>query len=355
MDRKLLSNGIFYGTNKVQDANVFSSVYGKAYLDPAYSIMTSLLNLDLKFQISNINQRYTLFLISNTAFNAAGFFADATVSNNVNEQWRYIPPGGGAQLTGSSALVRMQRILNMHVVPGRDITNVTSPGVAMTYSGEFIKFSGNTVVAAGNGDAGNVATVLNTKLAKNGTVYYLNRILEFSEKNIGNHIETLGTATTSEFNSFWQYLKNSSIYNAATGEIIGVAAGSNYTFFIPNKAAILAAVNAGLLPGTGTAPNMVPNFNPTLLADKEKVNNFIYYHILNKRAIATDGQESGSIETLYKFPNGDPSTIFVNNSTPNVITLNDMTNRTASVIVPSSNNLSNRAVIHLINNYLKSN
>ncbi len=355
VDKKVLSNGIFYGTNKVQDANVFSSVYGKAYLDPAYSIMTSLLNLDLKFQVSNINQRYTLFLISNTAFNDAGFFADPTVSNNVNEQWRYIPPGGGAQLTGSSALVRMQRILNMHVVPGRDLTDLSAPGVAMTYSGEFIKYSGNTVIGAGNLDAGTVANVVNTKTARNGTVYYLDKLIQFSEKTIGNHISLLGTPTTSEFNSFWLYLRNSQIYNITTGEIVGVAAGSFYTFFIPNKASILAAVNAGLLPGTGTAPNMVPNFTPTLPADREKVNNFIYYHILNKRNIGTDGQESGTIETLYKFPNGDPSTIFVNNSVPNLITLNDMMNRTANVIVPSSNNLSNRAMIHLIDNYLRSN
>ena len=351
VDKKVLSNGIFYGTNKVQDANVFSSVYGKAYLDPAYSIMTNLLNLDLKFQIANINQRYTLFLISNSAFNAAGFFADPTVSNNVNEQWRYTPPGGGAALTGSSALVRMQRILNMHVVPGRDITSLTAAGVAMTYSGEFIKYSGNTVVAAGNQDAGTVANVLNSKTARNGTVYYLDKILQFSERTIGTHLSMLGTPLTSEFNPFWQYLRNSAIYNITTGEIIGVAAGSPYTFFVPNKAAIFAAVNAGLLPGTAG----VPNYNPPLLADKEKVVNFIYYHILNKRTIATDGQESGTIETLYKFPNGDPSTIFVNNSSPNSITLNDMMNRSATVIVPSSNNLSNRAVIHLITNYLRSN
>ena len=129
IDKKILSNGIFYGTNKVQDANVFSSVYGKAYLDPAYSMMTSLLNIELKFQISNIHQKYTLFLISNTALNAAGYFADPTVSNNINEQWRYNPPGGGTSLTGLSALVRLQRILNMHVVPGRDITDLTGSGV----------------------------------------------------------------------------------------------------------------------------------------------------------------------------------------------------------------------------------
>ena len=117
----------------------------------------------------------------------------------------------------------------------------------------------------------------------------------------------------------------------------------------------MAAVNAGLLPGTGTPPAMVPNFNPSSLADKEKVNNFIYYHILNKKNIGTDGMESGTFETLYKFPNGDPSTIFVNNSVPNNIILNDMLSRTANVIIASSNNLSNRCMIHLIDNYMRAN
>ena len=355
IDKKILSNGIFYGTNKVQDANVFTSVYGKAYLDPAYSMMASLLNIELKFQISNIHQKYTLFLVSNAALNAAGYFADPTVSNNVNEQWRYTPPGGGTQLTGSSALVRLLRILNMHVVPGRDLTNLSTPGVAMTYSGEFIKHSGTSVLAAGNVDAGNTPQVVATKTAKNGTVYYLNRILEFSERTIGKHIEALGTPTTSEFNFFWQYLRNSSIYNLTTGEIQQVSSGTFYTFFLPNKASIVAAVNAGLLPGTGTPPAMVPNFNPSSLADKEKVNSFIYYHILNKKNIGTDGMESGTFETLYKFPNGDPSTIFVNNSVPNNIILNDMLSRTANVIVASSNNLSNRCMIHLIDNYMRAN
>jgi len=354
-DKKILSNGIFYGTNKVQQANVFSSVYGSAYLNPEYSIMTNLLNLDLKFQISNIKQKYTLFLVRNSAINAAGYFVDPTVSNNVNEQWRYIPPGGGAQLTGSSALVRLQRILNMHVVPGRDITSLASNGVAMSNAGEFVSYGSNRAFTSGNRDAATTATVLGTKTAANGTVYFINRLLEFSEIPIGRHIQLLGTPATSAYNSFWQYLSNSSIFTAATSEITGVSAGTFYTFFIPDNNAIQAAVNAGLLPGTGVAPNRRPLFNPTSLADREQVANFIYYHILNKKNIATDGQESGSFETLYKFPNGDPSTIFVNNTVPNVLSLNDMRNRTANVTVASSNVLSNRCTIHLINNFLRFN
>lgn len=355
-DKKMLSNGIFYGTNKVQDANVFSSVYGKAYLNPKYSMMTALLNLDLKFQISDIKQKTTIFLVSNQAFNTAGYFADPTVSNDVNLQWKYKNPSTpNDSSTGSSALLRLQRILNMHVVRGIDITSTGPAGISQSNSGEFIKYNNNQVAAAGNLDMGTVANVDSVKTAKNGTVYYLNKLLQFSEKTIGKHIETLGTPTSSAYNYFWQYLKNSPIFTSATGDIIQVASGSFYTFFIPDNAAILAAVNAGYLPGTGTAPNKVPLFNPTLPADKEKVSNFIYYHILNKKNIATDGQESGSFETIFKFSNGDPSSIFVNNTTPNSVILNDMMNRSANIIVASSNQLSNRCTIHLINNYLRYN
>jgi uncharacterized surface protein with fasciclin (FAS1) repeats len=345
-ERRMLSNGIFYGTNKVQQANVFSSVYGKAYLNPDYSIMTNLLNLDLKFQISNIRQKYTLFLVSNAAINAAGYFADPTVSNNVNEQWRYIPPGGGAQLTGSSALVRLQRILNMHVIPGRDITSMTSNGVGQSYSGEFIGFGSGKVFASGNNDASNPATVTKSQAAVNGTVHFIDKLLQFSERQINN---------TSPYWNFYQYLLNSTIYNKTTFEIQQVASGSFYTFFIPDNAAIQTAVNAGLLPGTGTGAVKTPNFNPTALADREKVANFIYYHILNKKNVATDGEESGSFESIYKFPNGDASSIFVNNNTPNAMTLTDMKNRTATINLAQSNKLSNRCTIHLINNYLQYN
>jgi uncharacterized surface protein with fasciclin (FAS1) repeats len=351
-DKKILSNGIFYGTNKVQEANVFSSVYGKAYLDPQFSMMTSLLNQELKFQISNIYQKYTLFLVSNSALNAAGYFADPLVDNNPNFQWRYTPPGG-TQLTGSSALVRLLRILNLHVIPGVDVTSLSGSGVVMSYGGEFVKYNSNTVFAAGNVDSGRIAGATGTKTAKNGSVHYINTILNFSESVIGKHIEKIGTPVTSEFNYFWQYLKNSAIYIPATGDIVNVAAGTFYTFFIPNNNAIKAAVNAGLLPGTGVAPSKVPNFNPSNLADKDLVTKFIYYHILNKKSVATDGMESGSYETLFRKNNGDPTSVFVNNALPGTMTLTDMNNRNANIITASSNYLSNRCVLHLIDNYLK--
>jgi len=356
IDKKILSNGIFYGTNKVQDANIFSSVYGKAYLDPKYSMMIRLLNLELRFQVSNIYRNYTIFMISDSTLNAAGYTVDASISNSIADQWRFTPPAGSTVVasTGSTTRNRLQRILNLHVIPNKVVTDFSGEGSLMTYGGEYVGYKNNSIFGAGNVDLNNVIPIKNgfSKNAKNGVVHYVNRMVEFSDAFLGTHIERLGTPAASEYNSFWLYLRNSTIWNNTTKEITGLANGSFYTVFIPNRAAIVNAVKAGLLPGNVVTG--VPNFTPTLPLDREKVVRFINYHVLNKRTVAADGVESGAFETVLKKNNGDPTTIFVTN-TPGTLKLNDMEGRTTNVISARSTYLSNRAVIHLTDNYLKFN
>lgn len=354
VEKKILSNGMFYGANKVQEANVFSSVFGKAYLNPKYSMMTSLLSQELKFTISNVRQKYTLFLVSNKALNDSGYYADATVSNNVNEQWRYTPPNGGASITGSSALVRLLRMLNLHVVP-RDLTTLAGTGAAQTHGGEFITFNNNRIQGAGNADFNAPAIVDSVKTARNGTVYYIDRPLNYSNAAIGFYLKRLGSPTNSEFNYFWRYVTSTDLYNTATDEFTaGPSTGSFYTFFVPNKAAIENAIRDGLLPGTVSGTTVTPKFTGLTSAETERVKKFVLYHIM-KKAMATDGQESGSFETNFRNRVGDPGNLFVNNATGTSMSLTDMSNRQASVIMgtTTSNQLGNRIVIHLINNYLK--
>ncbi|MFL5739478.1 MAG: fasciclin domain-containing protein [Flavisolibacter sp.] len=346
-EKRILSNGMFYGTNKVQEANVFSSVYSRAYLDPKYSIMTRLLDAELKFVVNSPKQKYTLFMMSDKAINAAGY--DYVPAIN---EWGYTPPGG-VRTTGEAVRQRLLRILSTGLIqtPAGELNSLAGSGIIGAYNGEYIRYNNNQVISGGTQDAGITVSVDSSRVVSNGKVYYLNGLLSFSEQNIGTHIKNLGTATTSDFNYFWRYLQNSaSTYNATTGEILGTSAGSFYTVFVPNNAAITQAVKDGVLPGNTTTG--VPNFTPTLQADKDNVNRFILYHILNKRTVIPDGKESGAFETLLKNAAGDvlPVTVLSNVGSMQVT---DMNNRQASVIVSQSNNLSNRTVIHLINNYLK--
>lgn len=345
-DRKVLSNGLLYGTNKVQEANVFSSVYAKAYLDPKFSIMTRLLDVELKFAITNPKIKYTVFMMPDAVIRAAGYNYDA-----FKNEWQYTPPVGTMQ-TGEAIRQRLLRILNTSVVQtqNNELNNLTGSGIAEAYNGEFIKYNNNQVFTAGTMDAGTTVRVDSVKTSKNGVVYYLNRLLTFSEANIGTHIKNLAPSTTSDFYNFWKFLESSAVFNAATGEIIGTSAGSFYTVFIPNNAAIVQAVKDGVLPGNKTTG--VPTFNPTDQASKDLVSNFISYHILNKRSLIPNGGESGGFETLLKNNAGDVLPITVLNQ-PGAMQVTDMNNRKANVIVAKSNNLSTRTVIHLTDNYLK--
>lgn len=143
------------------------------------------------------------------------------------------------------------------------------------------------------------------------------------------------------------------MYTASSGEITGMTPGVSYTIFAPTNAAILEAVKAGYLPGSIVNGVPVPLFKPTLPAQIDQVTNFLNYHILNKTAIATDGEGSGAYETFLKNATGAAATIFVNNNTANAMTLTDMNSRTGTVQFGLSNYLSNRVVIHLVDNYLQ--
>lgn len=356
-ERKILSNGIFYGTKKVQEANVFTSVYGRSYLDPKYSIMTRLLNFELRSTISDITRDFTLFMISDSVLNAAGYSYDASVSPVISEQYKFTPPAGSPlpATSGATTRNRLLRILNLHVVPGKKITDLSGEGAALTFGGEYIGFKNNKVFSSGNVEANQTIDINRYKDSKNGRVYYIDKLLDFSESTVAGHIEKLGTTpstSTSPYNYFWEFLKTSNIYIAASKSIVSVPGGTFYTLFIPDNAAIRQAVKDTLLPGNATTgdPNFVASTQSNL--DKEKVNRFIYYHLLDRRIVAADGVEEGAIPTLLKTNLGDAATILVNNIPGNLL-LTDAHGRTATVISAPSTFLGNRINIHLINNYLK--
>lgn len=342
VEKKVLSNGFFYGTKKVNEPNVFSTVYGRAYLDPRYSLMTRLLDLELKSFLTNPNLKVTLFMMSDAALEARGY-----TYNSGGNAWLF---NGNANDSNRLNLLRM---LNMSVAetPNNELANLGNvgiKGIIGTYGGEFIKYDGNRVFTAGTTEKNINLAIDSVRTASNGQVVYLNDLMFFPYNQIGKTIEALGTPAASEFNYFWNYLKNSTLYNLATGEIVGLTAGSFYTFFIPNKAAIIQAINDGMLPGTAG----VPNFTPALTADKLKVEKFIQYHILDKRTIIANGQDVGSFPSLLRNAAGDPVTFTVV-YTGGVMEILDGNSRRARLVAALSNNLANRAVIHLVDNYLK--
>ncbi|AKQ46447.1 hypothetical protein TH63_13750 [Rufibacter radiotolerans] len=347
VEAKMLSNGFFYGTNKVQEANVFHTVYGKAYLDPKYSMMIRAL-AGYKESLTTPNTKYTLFLISDAVLTAAGFSWDTRFN-----YWVYTPPSGGAVISGAQAQVRLQRIIDLHIVTAGDNRNtiykdLSGEDIIKTFSEEYIRFNNNEVFAAGNVDRNERVKLTGPVETSNGVVYYVDRILNFTELKPSQNI-----AANPNFSHFYSYLSKSALmFDAATLDVKGTTVGTPYTYLIPTNAAIQQAVKDGFLPGA--VATGVPNFTPTNPEDQDKVARFLQYHIIAKEQVPFKNQieEPRGYETLFKTVNGNTGTLGVN-LTGSQMVITDAFGRKANAIKANSNILSNRALIHQIDNYLR--
>lgn len=368
IERKILSNGILYGTNKVQEPDVFRTVYSKAYLHPGYSMMTRLLNVSgLRLLIAKSNVPVNLFLIPDQVFAEAGY------SYNVSkDQFEYKPAGGSSTTNGVyDRLVRIAKTCVFFEYSKQLTESLSGEGIVKSgdagVEGDYIIFEDNKVFTAGLLDAGKYAVVDSSKIAANGKVYFLSELPIHTEKPVGFHIKNLGLDKSSPYNHFWEYLSKAVFFNATTNDIAGLTGFS--TVFVPTNEAILQAVNDGLLPGTGTAPNKTPNFNPSDVAGKEQVRKFLQYHMMYAHTVVPDGslEPNTVFETYLKDDEGTAIRVTLNNAVDNsnrtTVSLLDNYNRTkpgtdkqyAQIMVQASNNLSNRCVIHLIDKYLNYN
>jgi hypothetical protein len=343
-EAKVLSNGMFYGTNKAQDSDLFRSVYGMAYLNPKYTLMTRFLNRELRSTVISPHVKFTLFLVPDDVLRAAGH--DYNVTRN---EWIY---------SGSTALAveNWSRMINMHVMitQNGELNNLSGQGIYETFGGEFIRYSSNTVFAAGNLEE-NITVNVNTSQnpsenAFNGRVHYATNIIRFPDNNPvkgpGFYIRDLGDAVGKPYQRFYDYLRNSAIFNATTGDIAGVSSGVFHTFFIPTNTAIAQAVTDGVLPSSIT---------PTSDTDRQKVIDFILYHILPKFSIINNGKEEGAFESLFKTVSGDATILNISNK-PQIpqFMVTDMKGRVANVVSGTSSNvLGNRCVYHQVDKYLR--
>jgi uncharacterized surface protein with fasciclin (FAS1) repeats len=347
IDKQALSNGFLYGINKAQNANVFSTVYGNVNLDPDYNVMKqALIYFGLIPALKTPTLRYVVVMIPDVTLRKMGF--------------NYDPFYVSAPIRGD--LVALKRILQTHIIAlgDRDIPNfATGSGVLEASNGEYVKYAAGKLISSGTQDSVAVAkqsipidSISTTPL--NGAAVYGKEALTYTVLNIGKHIEKYGTLATDPYYYFFQLLNNNIIYTKATGVIQGTVEGVNYTVFIPTNAAIMQAVKDGILPGNVTTG--IPTTTPTDGSDVTKVSKFLLYHIINKNTIASDGQKIGQFETLMKNDGGDAAKITVAINTTSSLMLRDVIGRTANVLLGAtdrSNVLSNRTVIHQINNYLK--
>ncbi|MCA5003835.1 fasciclin domain-containing protein [Sphingobacterium bovistauri] len=344
VEAKLLSNGAFYGVNSSQQANVFQSVYGNVLLDPKYSFMrTALERLGLNITLRMPTIRYMLVLVSDETLYDMGFSYDAY---NTSDPIRY---------NGANGSPEMREIINSHIIPLETdpIPTLSGNGILESFAGEYIKFNNMKLMSSGTQDS-----VVDKKYVKidsisignsqsgplNGIAVYLDGALTSSNTNTGNLLISLGAdKPQSPYYKFFNYLKASSLYSASDGVVKGVDIGANYTFLIPNNAAIDAAIANNHLPASPTTTDIVL---------KNRINLFLQYHI-TRNSFAIDGKKKGTFETLCKDIEGTTQVLEVLINQNNRLQIRDNALNLIEADVVNSNQLGQRLVIHSLSGYLR--
>ena len=345
-DKKVLSNGFFIGTKKVQKSNIFFSVYTSAYLNPNYSLATRLFNDGSGYKeiVSNIDSKFALFLPNDSVLQSLGYSY-----NSIQLRWEYLSPNGAITEIGTAARNRLLRLFYNCIVPtpNGELDNIANTsGVIRTGDGElfgeYIRWDNNKIYAAGTIVAGNAVNILGSEKQENGITYFIDKFPEFSIEFQGLAISRLATLNP-QYTSFFNYLKNSNIYRASDGKIDGTDLGTSYTFIVPDNAAIAKAVADKVLPASPTT---------TVSGERDLIADFIRYHIIVSRTASNDNLTNGLFETLRRDSKGEKTYMNIN-SGANTLKFTDNSGTTANFIPASSNNLADRSLIHLVDNYLK--
>ncbi|WEK20149.1 MAG: fasciclin domain-containing protein [Candidatus Pedobacter colombiensis] len=361
VDKQILSNGVFYGVNQAHQANVFRTVFGVPYLDPAANL-TYLGYSDpgtgIKTYTTQTSTRQTLLVMSDAVLTAAGYRYNESSAGTSTTVWGYRSSPTGSY---SHSNVYKDNILRMFrtgilLTPTSELTSLSGSGIVEALSGDYVKYNAGKIQTSGTVDSGtDINIVKSDATSVNGIVFYIDATLTFTEKNVGQHLENLATKYPNNYASFYWFVLNSSIYNKTTKAISGVNIGvdNKYTMLAPDNAAIAQAIKDGLLPGNKTT-GALPTAAPSSESDKDLLRKFILYHIINGESIVTDGKKADNYLTLLQNEAGDNILVNVLNQPGNLI-ITDKKGRFAQINLTPSNQLSNRTIIHSITNYLNYN
>jgi uncharacterized surface protein with fasciclin (FAS1) repeats len=373
-DAMICSNGLFYGTNKAQATNVFSTVYGRVYLDPAYSIMAKVMSFFTGFRasLSNPAFKYTMIMIPDVTLRALGYGINPTAGSNTTpgSGITYTAPTGSTISGGDS---QIERIINLGIflTPNNELANLSGTGTYATaglngFAPEVVKYTNYQFYAAGNQDASTTVTVNPAYITcTNGIVYYPvssntttlapTPVVNSVGQDIFNkgQVAPVNGVGGDPYYMFYKYLSGSAaLWNATTKAIQGIDIGTDYTILIPSNTAMQDAVNNGWLPGTGTGAVKVPNFTPSNPVEISLVTGFIKYHILKANQVIPDGKKSGKYITLLFSNDGNNVLLNFNNNINNLQVI-DGQGRVANAGPVSSMVLADHAVIQSIDTYLQ--
>lgn len=368
------SNGVFYAVDNVQETHAFNTVLADILLNPDYTLMyQALLTVELADHLKSPNAKFLLFLISNDQFEEAGL-----EYNTTSRSWVFTENENRPDL-GSSATAALTRLLSLHIVmlngdENYDFNSIEG-GVIKTFNDEYIAYFRGTIYGSGNNPRNRPRWTGSVESgAINGTSNTLTTAMLYSNGNVGDvllvsardtdykatkmmaYLEKIANATYLDDDGVPTYVSNC-VYNTTTQAIKGISNTEPITVFLPNDEAIDKAVADGVLKPIGEFANgaLGPD---VLVADNQALEDFIKYHVIKSNIVVGDPLDN-YLSTYRKKEDGTYARLHViGNDADGTLQVEDNQGNVANVVtksITSFNILGNRAIVHVIDNYLSYN
>jgi len=338
----MCSNGLVYGSNRVLEPKVFTTVPGRLFFDKNYSTFLYAVNTaGLMSRLSDDEQKVTLFAITNEQMEA----------NNI----RYNTDRKFLQYRGTDGLwVRMNADLLTnfvldHIYSGK-ISDLSGEGFIEMQSKNFVYYNNNSIQAGYNKfeeSTPKVTTAIENE--RNGFLYLIDDAIK-TKYSFGQYI--VDDPALEKFEKLLvaaNLLDLSSIDPVSEDTIPSlrfIIEQDYWTGFLPDNEAIAKAIDQGL----------IPEITESLSAGAlDTIRTFCYYHFVRENVIFDDGKLSGIFSSNYPSEVTEFGTIYakltVNNSKNNLSVI-DLSGQTVNVKHINANNLVTSGVIHKISSPL---
>ncbi|MFA9388981.1 MAG: fasciclin domain-containing protein [Prolixibacteraceae bacterium] len=331
---QMCSNGPVYAMNTVMEPNVFTCVPRRLFFDNNYS--TFLFGLDqaqMLSQISDPNQDVTVFAVNNAQMEAANIRY-----NSLSDMIETRGEEGIWQAINDEALAEF---LEDHIYEGV-LNDLSGEGFLEMSSKNYVHYNNNKLEAGKNMALKEMATISNKEVnERNGILYDINKAVK-TNFTVGQYL--LNDPDISLFAALMDSagLLNPDFIDPYTLDVIAkvsfIAEADYWTAFIPNNAAMTAALDNGLIP-----------------TDPDALKDFLSYHFIRKAVIFDDGKLNGEF-TSNSIAEVTPLGVVYNklsiSNSPQNLAVTDGKGNKVSVNHTNANSLVRRGVAHKITSVL---
>ncbi len=331
VEATLLSNGAFFGLNRVLEPLAFKTVPGPLFFNSNHTTFLYALNASgLMNSLTRDDIKATVFAPPNAALLDWGI----TYNKSVERLERRRSDG----VWEAMELLDIIEFVQDHLIY-KELDNLADEGYMTTESDNVFYHKDNKIISGGNNednDEASIVEIIDSKI--NGRLMILDNVIKAPKLSAAEHV-----AGDPDFSEFFQLCVQADLVDSITIQgtleriprIKFMIDAEKWTCFIPDNNSVTTAIANGNIP-----------------QDADSLVQFIRYHFVPDNMLVDFYEISNTYETAATDTLNVPQTLDID-ITPGKLDVTDKTGQVITVLSSNANNMASDAIYHKITSVFK--